>query len=113
MYFLYKTNKNFFKRNQIDAGTKDEVLDLQNDLEDLKMSDKLKEDYSKSKLDSFFKDVKSTVKKEEKGTNNQVDPSENQQNNPETKEAIEKSQANQKESNEQSNKQEEQAINPF
>ena len=113
MCFLYKANKNFFKRNQVDAGTKDEVLDLQKDLEDFKMSDKLKEDYSKSKHESFFKDVKSTVKKTEKGANNQVDLTEKQQNNPETKEAIEKSQANQKESNQKPNKQEEQVINPL
>jgi cell division protein FtsN len=111
--FLYKINKNFLKRNQLDAESNDEVLDVQNDLEDLKVNERLKENHSKSKTIAFFKDLESGFTKVEKDTSNEAGVTENHKDNPETKELLEKSQANQKESNQKPNKQEEQDINPF
>ena len=112
--FLYRMNKKFLKRDQIDAGSKDEVLDVQNGLEDLKMNDKLKEDHLKAKTIGFFeKNFKiETFTKVEKDTKNQADVIKNQQVNPGTKELLEKIQSNQKESNQKPEKQEEE-VNPF
>ena len=113
MAFLYKINKNFLKRDQLDAGSNDEVLAVQNNLEDLKVNERLKEEYLKSKTISFFKDLESGFTKEEKDTSNEAGVTENHKDNPETKELLEKIQSNLKESNQKPNKQEEQDINPF
>ena len=113
MAFLYKINKNFFKRDQLDAESNDEVLDVQNNLSDLKVNERLKENHLKSKCESFFKDLESGFKKVEKDTSNEAGVTENHKDNPETKELLEKIQSNLKESNQKPNKQEEQAINPF
>ena len=109
--FLYKANMNFFKRDKIDAGTKDEVLVIQNDLQDLFVDERSKKDNSKSKYNSISKDLKSGAKSEEKNNENQTSVTKNDQYDLESKEALEKSQTNEKGSNQQSNKQDSQENN--
>ena len=104
---------NFFKRDKIDAGTKDEVLVIQNDLQDLFVDERSKKDNSKSKYNSISKDLKSGAKSEEKNNENQPSLTKNDQYDLESKEALEKSQTNEKGSNQQSNKQDSQENNSF